>query len=304
MMSMDEQAGDMQSALEFLAQHHEVKALTVNGMAILSAPEGVELHSAKPFLDSYLKLPERAIGFDTLTTPGSFIAHVARNAQPYSAIYASDDRSAPQFVAIYDEHDPNTAGTDGTPRHRGHGAQYRPALSDEFSAWTRLAKEGFVSPSVFAEFVEEHITDIVAQPEESEGLKALRDLIGGTWATPAKLMELSRGLQVNVAETVKSATSLSTGEISLVYEAQHHDSAGQQIRVPSLFAIGIPVFPGAGLYQIAIRLRYRINSGKLTWAVAPHQIDRVWRHAFDEMVDHIAQVTTFPVMLGKPDRAR
>jgi hypothetical protein len=304
MTEFSEGCGDMQAALEYLAEHHEPGVLMVDNQPILAAPRGINLSSAKALLDTYREYPERAVGFDRITDPQSFVAHVTRHAGEQSVIFAKDDPQTPTFIAVYDYHQPKTAGREGGPRHGEHGAIYSVALSDEFKAWHGLSKRGFLAPVEFAEFVEERITDVIAKPEESDSLTALRELLGGQWATPAKLIELSRGLQVHVAETVKSAQSLSSGEISLTYDAVHQDGAGQQIRVPSLFAIGIPIFRGGGLYQLAVRLRYRIAGGKLSWAIAPHQMERAWDHAFEGLATHIAEATGAPVYRGHPELRR
>jgi uncharacterized protein YfdQ (DUF2303 family) len=267
-------------------------------LAVLS--NGVRIESLKPVLDSYLPTPERATGFDEAHDRDSFVAHVLRHKQPHSVIFATlKAPSTAIFRAIFDYHDAQTGGRDGKPRHAEHGVTYPAELSEEFLAWSRFASAGYVSPVDFAEFIEARITDVVPAPTESASLASLAELLGGSWAAPIKLIELSRGLQVNVAETVKQAASLSSGEIQITYEAKHQDSAGSPLKVPSLFAIGIPIFRGGDRYQIAVRLRYRIREGRLTWAIAPHRMDASWEHASNELVTAIAAATELPVYRGK-----
>lgn len=300
----EQDALGLAAALGVLANHQHAR---IDGgdperpVALLS--HGVRLESLKPILDSYLEHPERATGFDEVHDRDSFVAHVKRHAKPHSVVFATLKPGTPELLGIFDYHEPGTAGREGRPRHGQHGVRYPVELSEEYKAWHGFAVRGFVSPVEFAEFIEDRVMDVVAKPTESPALESLRETIGGSWATPAKLVELSRGLQLNVSETLKQASSLSSGEISVVYEAQHRDATGSQLKVPSLFAIGIPIFRGGDAYQVAVRLRYRVKEGKLVWAIAPYRLDRAWEHAFDELVDVVGTATQLPVFRGKAARS-
>jgi uncharacterized protein YfdQ (DUF2303 family) len=264
-------------------------------------PEGATIEGVKELFDEYLPFPERATGFATVTDTASFIAMVNRQKVDDTVIFANDRRDTPALKAVYDYHAPQTAGRAGQPRHLGHGVHYALPLSDEWKAWAGFEKRGYVAPAEFAEFVEDRIADVI-DVKESDALSQLRQLIGGSWASPSKLIELSRGIQINTSEVFQSAQSLSSGEVSLRYEVKHGGTGVSSLTVPNLFAIGIPVFHNDGRYQIAIRLRYRVREGKITWAIAPYRIDQVFDVAFTELVKTVADSTALPIFHGAPEK--
>ena len=64
-------------------------------------------------------------------------------------------------------------------------------------------------------------------------------------ATPAQLIQLSRGLQVNVSSVVKNIVNLASGEASIAFDEQHTDGDGQPLKVPGIFMLSIaPFFMG------------------------------------------------------------
>ena len=95
----------------------------------------------------------------------------------------------------------------------------------------------------FASFLEDHIVDVL---NESGGLSSDADnfvkMTGGKFATPSKLIEIARGLQVNEASVVKEARNLSTGESEFTFDTQHTGADGKPLKMPNLFVIAIPVF--------------------------------------------------------------
>jgi hypothetical protein len=296
---LEAQGEGLTSALQLLRAGEHARIETIQSQPVAILGESVRVESLRPILDSYLPTPDRARGFDEVHDEASFVALVNRQKAAHSVVFAHAQRGAVALKAVFDYHGELTAGRDGTPRHCEHGVRFPVELSEEWLAWQQFAAKGFVDTTTFAEFLEERIVDVLQAPSESPALAALQELLGGLWATPLKLIELSRGLQVNVAEVVKNATSLSSGEIQLTYDSTHRDGAGQPLRVPSLFAIGIPVFRGGVRYQIAVRLRYRVRNGAISWAIAPHRWDATWQDAVDELVRSVQEKTSLPVFMGK-----
>jgi len=134
-----------------------------------------------------------------------------------------------------------------------------------------------------------------------EGDRKLAELVkvlGGTLAGPTKLLELSRGLQVTEHSKVKTATNLSTGEVQLVYETEHQDQTGQQFKVPNMFLLALPVFEAGAMYRIPVRLRYRLNGGRVTWAILRHRPELYFENAFNEAVQKVRDETELPVFVG------
>lgn len=286
-------------------------------------PRGKRLESLKPILDQYLPRPERAVGFATLRTVESFIAHVLRHADlRRSVIFADHESSA--FRAVYDYDSAGTTGgepgmylahplTDGEeslprigdftapgePGWRGHGATYIPQFSSEFRAWGAIAGKPLTG-DVFAQFLEEHVQDLIGAPLLGSQLETLVALLGASFGTPSDLIAVSRNLQVNVNTVVNDARTLATGEVSIGYAEQHTNGTGQPITVPTLFGIGIPVYYGEEAFQIGVQLRYRINASKITWTVMPYRLDIAQMVAFEALVTRVGEGTGIPTFEGVP----
>ncbi len=297
-----EELGDVQAALAFAERTLPAADFEpAPGVLLMQLQDGQRVESLKPFIDQFRENPERAIGTAKLADEAGFVAHVNRQKAAHSVVFACDDMNRPSLLAVYDYHGPQTAGRDGQPRHGGHRANYEIARTEEWLAWHFQEAKGYVSAAEFAEFVEDRIADVVSDPTQSPALLQLRELIGGEYASASKLMQLSRGIAINVNETLRSATSLSSGEISVVYEAKHSDPLGGTLLVPSLFAIGVPIFKNGDRYQIAVRLRYRTSGGKVTWAIDLYRADAAWDSAFAELIERVRVATELPVLLGSPE---
>jgi len=218
-------------------------------------------------------------------------------------VFADDNREKPSITAVLDYH---RVGAGGDPRFGKHRSLFGFPLSDEWKAWND-SNATPMSMADFAAFLENRIIDVlyVIPGEDSlpEDVQRLIDTLGGgdTVATPNKLMELARGLQVNESAVVQEAVNLSSGEGMVRFQSEHTDAAGAPLKVPSLFLIGIPVFNNGPLYRIAARLRYRKAGGRLTFWYELWRTDRTFDHAFSEAVERVKIETELPVLIGKPE---
>jgi Uncharacterized conserved protein (DUF2303) len=265
---------------------------------VLVTPRGRSVQSIKALLDEYLERPERRAGTAQLEDELSFIAHVNRFKSPASAVFARQDRTKP-FVACVIDYYPEGSDPKATD-WLGHTSVYAPALSDEWKAWA--AMNGKVVPVAdFAAFIEDRITDVIVPNLDDPKLKTFADLVQGKWAEPSDLLQLSRGLQINVETQVKNAVTLNTGEIAVQYEETHRDGAGQPIQIANLFQICVPVFYAGVLYRIAARLRYRLINGKIHWSYQLVRPDLVFDDAFKGIVANVRDQTQLPVFLGSPE---
>lgn len=271
-----------------------------NGLALLT-PEGLEISSLKEYADEYRGFPIRRKGTATLAELSSFIAYIERFKDSDSVVFAAPNETQPKLVAVLDHHQ---IGAEGHPRFGEHRAEYCPPLSNEWAAW----KSHEVSPmdqGAFAAFLEDRIGDVMLPPLNLDNEPTLRDfiaLVGGRFAAPANLLELSRGLAVSVEEKVKNAVVLGTGEINVQWEQVHRDGGGQPLTVPNLFLLGIPVFRAGPVYRIPVRLRYRISSGKLLWSYQMYRADKSFDHAFTEMCVMVKETAGVPVFIGTAER--
>lgn len=297
---------------------HNPQMITVtDGIARAPAavlPRGLAIESVESLLASYRERPRRRRGTASFTDLDSLIAHANRFKGEHSALFAIDDRKAPQIISVINY---NQAGFEGAPEFGDHRGHYHFPLSDEWKAWAEVDGK-MLDQGEFAEFIEDRIGDVTAAPTEAadpsfargrtdgEGQRAsnladLQKLLGGTWAGQSTLMEMSKGMKINEGARVKQAVNLQTGEVQVQYETEHRDQDGAPVKVPNMFLIIIPVFHNGPLYRIAVRLRYRLREGRISWAMQMYRPDLVFDDAFKEGCNRAAQATELPLFIGKPE---
>jgi uncharacterized protein YfdQ (DUF2303 family) len=261
----------------------------------------VELRSLANFFSDERTHPKARKGTARLNEIESFIEHVNRFKDDDSAIFAETNAGGPpSLTAVIDYH---KAGATGQPRFGQHRAFYPFPLSKEWIAWN--ATNGSpMTQQAFAEFIEENLLDVAEPAPENltAAARAFAEKCGMTFATPAKLLELSRGLQVNVEETVLQATSLASGERQIQFSEKHTGADGAPIKVPGAFLITIPVFRGDDAYQICVRLRYRKQAQGLVWLYEMFKATDVFDHAIEMACQKVANETGLPVFKGSHEK--
>lgn len=257
----------------------------------------VRLESIAKFYDEYRTEPVRRRGIARLRDIDSLIAHVNRFKDSDSVVFANTDRGTPEITAVLDYH---RAGADGIPRFGVHRSQYTFPVSDEWKAW--MAVNGReLSQAEFAEFVEAHIVDVIEYSPDFKSSAAFAEKCGLTFATPAQVLELSRGLSVNVDGKLAASVNLQNGVKQIQFTEQHTGENGAPLKVPGAFLVGVPVFRAEARYQVCVRLRYRKQGASLVWILD------LWRHeeVFDAAIlDACAKVkaaTGLPLLVGTPE---
>lgn len=305
------------AAEQSAAQLQSISRGSSSSVTVLVVPEGKEVVSLKQFLDEYLTAPERKKGTARLTTLDSLIEHIKRHKDDNSVVFAAESRQSPFITAVLDY---NIAGPTGTPRFGEHRAKYDFPLSDEWKAWQSQNGKP-MSQLDFAIFMEDRILDVMAPPMNldqisgdqvtdrltggdfdertpDEQLAYLSKLLGGRFASPSAMMELSRGLTIHAEEKLNQALSLSTGETTLSFVSEHRDTAGNKLNVPNLFLIGIPVFRFDDRYRIAVRLRYRPKGDTVMWFYELYRHDAVFDDAFRKACEKVQRETALPLFYG------
>jgi len=268
--------------------------------AIIGREHGViEVKSVRDLVDEWRTQPERKTGFAELTTVESFIAHFNRHRSPDASVVFVNE-ATPELVAVY-----NYNGEGDKPAQFGdYGARYTFPLSDEWRAWAEVNGR-WLSLNEFAEFLENRIADVIdaGALDDEHPIFEFSRRIGVKFATPSRLMELSRGLSVHVKHEVADHKNLGTGEGQIAFRESHSDPQGQALQIPGALALGIPVFRGAAVADvIALRLRYRVRDGKVSWAFTLHQPEAVLRQSIADAADMVEKVTEAPLFWGTPER--
>lgn len=283
--------------VENLEHPDGTKAVVVISHSTDNGEACVEIQEVTKHFDANRSNPIRRVGTAAVSSLESFVDHVKRFADEDSAIFADRNPASPKLLAVLDYHRRTAAGL---PRFGYHRTQYDFPLSDEWKAWK--SKNGArMSQPDFAQWVEDHLADIVDPAIAGKGAQHFLSLLSCGFANAQKLLELSRGLTVHVGARVANHTNLASGEASIIFEAKHTDEKNAPLKVPGAFLLGIPVFKSGAPYQIAARLRYRVNGGEVHWSYELFQADAVFDHAIDEACEAAKKGTGLPVFQGKPE---
>jgi uncharacterized protein YfdQ (DUF2303 family) len=281
-------------AIESLEAEDGVKALfVVNGDSVTPIPDSAFDHNRDA--------PRFRKGMATLFDLDSFIEHVNRFKDDDSVVFANNKRENPSLTSVLDYHRSGASSAPRWGRHRGHFAF---PLSDEWKAWNEYNAKP-MEMATFSRFLEDHITDVL--PTSMLTLNEQQDefvrLRGGMSriAEPAKLMEIATGLRVFEEVDTVSAYKSETGETKMLFENRQSGGESGELKVPSMFGIGIPVFVNGDPYQVLVQLRYRPVGGKVVFFYELWREDRVFDHAFDEAASRVAEDTGLPILLGTPE---
>lgn len=266
----------------------EIPALLVRG-------ERPELHPVKRFIEDFREHPQRRKGTAMAETLESFNALVDRHKTAASVIFADTGWTAPAFTAVIDYHE---AKGGGTADWLGHRVVYKFPLSEEWKAWTAMNGEK-MDQAQFAAFLEDRIADL-ASPTEGEKAMYERDFATRV-ATPAELINLSRGLAVHVDQQVKSAVTLQSGEGQIAWEELHKDSDGKPLKIPGMFMLKVAPFFMGEKTAVPVRLRYRPANGRILWFYQIYRPDIVITEQVRRDLGTAAQATGLPAFEGAPE---
>lgn len=254
-------------------------------------------NAAAGLIEHYRFKPSRKRGAARALTLLSFIDLVNRHKTADSAVFAATDWKAPGFTAVIDYHEAKSGGAADNLKHR---IEYSFPASEEWKAWVEQNGQP-MEQAEFAAFLEDRIADLSA-PTTAEKIALERDF-ATTVATPAELIQLSRGLQVNVSSVVKNMTTLQSGEASIQFEEQHTGGDGKPLKVPGIFMLAIaPFFMGEKI-SLPVRLRYRKAGTKILWFYQMYRPDQfVTERVRDDLIT-VADKTALPTFEGSPEAA-
>lgn len=243
--------------------------------------------------------PLRSTGTATLNSAASFSDWVNRQKNESTAIFAHNGPQ-PRMTAVINY------ANGAKPEWGDYRAQYDLALSPEWQTWMKV-NEKPMSQEAFGQFLEDNLAEIAAPPsgvDDSVEYQLIQKLTGGgNAATAMQLLGVARSLVVNENSRLKSVINAHSGEVQMVYEAQHTGETGGTVDVPRLFVVCIPVFDGDAAYRIPVRLKYRKAEGgtKVVFFPSIYQPERYLRDAWGHLMADIAQRTGVPVFEGQAE---
>ncbi len=266
-----------------------------------------EIINLRPLFEAWRDRPATKRGTATALTLKSFVDLTNRHKTPHSAIFADTDWRKPSLLAVIDYHEKgDTPPADGEiggpnaprPDNLKHRIAYAYPLSDTWKAW--IAQNGeMMTQGDFAAWIEDHIADL-SSPEDAEKIWLERDL-QTTVATPSALIQISRGLQINVEAKVKNVVTLQSGAAQIAFEETHLGGDGKPLTIPGAFLLQVAPFFGGDVVRVPVRLRYRVMGGVTKWFFSMHRPDLYITQRLKDDIFYVARDTALPVYEGTPE---
>jgi uncharacterized protein YfdQ (DUF2303 family) len=261
-------------------------------VAIHRNGQAPKLEGVKSLFDAYRIAPERRRGVAKVDNLQSFVDLVNRHKDEHSVIFASTDLKAAKLLAVIDYHE-----TSGAARFGHHRIEYNFPTTKEFQVWQNFNGEKF-DQGEFAAFLEDHIAEL-ASPMDQER-NEFEALFKTKFGAPNEIIDLSRGLQVNVGAKVKNSVTLQSGEAEVVFSEEHTNAQGEKLIVPGLFMISLPAFEAGEPVRIPVRLRYRAGTA-IKWFYQLYRPEHFLREQIKNDLLTAAQATGLPAYEGAPE---
>lgn len=244
-------------------------------MYAVAVPDGGRVDHI--YTDSREPYPARSEGSVDVHRAASFIDYVNRHNSTAVVLWANIDVVA--ITAVLNDH----LGTGGVAGWRDFTATLGLRRTPAWRDW--IGRNGqAIGQLAFAEFVEDHLPDIVNPPG-------------------ADLLELAQSFQAVKRATFSSDKRLASGQVQLTYHEEVDATAGRggSLEVPSVFTVAIAPFEGTDPVAMTARLRYRINAeAQLLVSFHLDRPEEVLRTAFEQVVQEVAGGTSLPVWFGDP----
>lgn len=282
----------------------EPRVVTKDGVDFLVHNNEMSVKDLTALTEKYAPAPRRRTGTTTLARLQSYIDFTNRHRNDDSIVLVEGtvDKNSIKAEALTIFNADPKGGDELKAGHSDFRCDYKFPISKELAAF--IAKNGQrMSQSDFALFLEDHITDMASpygvnlNGEITNDFSSIEKALGGKGADPITMLELSRGLEVRVTETVKNATKLQSGEMCLKYSTEHSNADGTPLTIPAWFLISLPLFEGGQPVDVPVRLRYRVTEGTAIWFYELYQMNKAFDAAFDQAVEYIKEQTELPVFV-------
>jgi uncharacterized protein YfdQ (DUF2303 family) len=231
---------------------------------IAIVPMGYQVHDLEKYLDEPTRLRANRVFHDVASFIEYCDPHISRDE---SILLADKDKTT--FSIIFD--------------YRGwkeHTAKYACPLSDEWKRWKDQSGKQ-TTQQQFAQFIEDNLPDVI----KPEG---------------AAMLEISRTLEAKKNVNFISNTRLNNGTVDFVFEEKIEATAQKgDIKIPEIFVIGIPVFTNGELFEINAKLRYRLDSGKLSIWYELERPHKVQDAAFQKVRKEIEEGLKVKALMGE-----
>ena len=230
-----------------------------------------------PDLSAWRMSPSRKTGIYRPATVEAFSEYVNEHLDADASTVWVHPTSG-KVIAILDDHHPEEAGW------REWRVDLQLAHTAEWNYWIAQDRK-MLSQVDFAEHIEGGLEEI---------------------ATPdgADLLEIAQTFQMTSGANFRSSVRLSTGQQQFQYDEEGTATAGLtgQLKVPTQILLVIAPFFGEQPSRINARLRFRLNSGKLTLGYMLDRPEVVVRNALEKVAETLAAKFTHTYVGDAPTR--
>lgn len=230
-------------------------------------------------LEYLLPAPTRKRSAVQMHDADSFCSYFDTHRTRDANIYADIDNGSERFVvlAVFDDNGGDFAGW------RDHTCTLVRRPSVEWKRWNSKCRAN-MGQAEFATFLEENLVDVV----NAEGMP-----------TGSEILQMALAFERTADKRLKSKVNLQSGGVRFEYVDDDNAETRTSMQVFSRFCIGIPVFDGATVaYQIEARLKYRDNSGKLSFWYELIRPDRAFKQAVTEELESISLKAVRTILRG------
>lgn len=204
-----------------------------------------------------------------------------------------------------------------TARHGDHVGVYDFPLSEAWRRWTGMAGEKMDVAS-FGRFIEDNAPDLldptpfiqdgehpVGDDEDSVmnweiEARKIASRLKAEFAGVSRMIDLGRSFSVVVDEAVAVKVDRQSGRANMRIEENHSDEEGQELRLPRLFLISIPVFDMGDHYPIVCTFSYSARGG-VTLSFALFDAAAAFDYAINEVAAIVDEETGLPLFHGIPE---
>lgn len=244
----------------------------VDASTYVVLPTGYTVKNLTDELEKARPTPDRKRGTAVLHNVASFLSYCEDQATKEEGyIYADVD--ARTLTAVFDDF------KDGA-KWRQHRAVFKAEFTPEAMKWFAHDKK-VMTQTDFAEFIEDNFADLANEAQV--------------------LLDVATTISAKTAIDFSAAKRLDNGQVQLTYNEQIDASAGTNgtLQIPKKFTVGLRLFKGdkAG-YAIECRLKYRLNSGRVSFHFEMERPERAIEDAFDGYVEAAGE-SGYTVLHGK-----
>ena len=223
----------------------------------VTLPDGYHVAS----LENLQSRPNRIVAAPMFRDVASLASYLERFEKKDSVAFSRPADS--DIRVVIDHHDREFQAEVPHPNWCEHSATFKACFTPEYNAWRRIDHKEMGQVAAL-EFLEERAIDVI-DPGAAE------------------MMDIIMNFEALKRVTFRQSTRLNDGQRQFLYHEENEVKG--QIVLPEFVRLHLPVYEGMEPDMIKVRVRYRINDGKLTFIFLIHERQRLETTAFERCED-------------------